>query len=280
MTEEEMNGFISDFLKPRMNRFAAILADAGVEHRLTLSDGLSMGVSFWPAWSPVEVFATFLQAIDGEEEECAMLRLSTEVDGKGDVARWTVFADDVYDVQKIDVLVRLLLSGIPLRPYPDADDMGADLDGEGGSAPDLTCMPRLNTLFSYLEEEEATQSGVIMAQTPFIQMLEEGFCLTLSYRPTDDDDVYLFNVRADVPIEDEMTEEEVLKLCEAFNERNSFVKAYANMRPIEVYGAEPFEEPTICLVSCVPEFGGMPDAERYFLILSLFIEAADGLLRM
>ncbi len=277
MTEEEMNILISEFLQPQINRFAALLDEAGVEHRLTLSEGSTMGVAFRPEWARTEVFATFFRAVDPEGEVHPILFLSYDRDG--DRVHWSVFAEEIDSAKKIDTLVRLLFSGIVSEPYPDAtlsEDTPEDEDER--ILTNIACLPRLNTLSSYLEEEHATQSGVIAVRNPFIQIIEDDFFITLSYQQTEDDNVFLFWIRVDIPVGEALTEEDISTLGEMFNRGNPFAQVYKDVKPVEVYGVGEAEGRTICLASCVPEFGGMPDVDHYILALSLFIESAESLL--
>ncbi len=336
MTEEEMNIFIAEFLKPQINQFAAILEEAQIAHHITLSDGLSMGIAFLPKWSETEIFATFFQIFDDEEEDHTILRLSVDTDGTANYVSWSFLADEIDSAEKIDMVSRLFLSGLPLKPYPDSDENAgentAGAEEEDALLTDFTVLPRLQMLSLYLEEEDVIQSGVVTAQTlsldleadaaqsgegatqsgegeaqsgagathtsslnleagaaqsgegaaypPFIQLVVEDLFITLSYRQTDDENVFLFCIRVDIPMNEDVTEEEISRLCNAFNAQTSLVHANKDVTPFEIYGLGAIEDRTICLTAAFPEFGGIGDADHYFFVLELFMDAVDMLLNM
>ena len=113
MTEEQIRKFMEGFLMPQMEDFAGRLEEAGIGCRLTLADDPVPGVML--QLPEGEVFATFLDAVDAEDGQRALLRLSRVADDEEGnplpSRRWAVPYSFVEEGGSLQGLLSIFLSG-------------------------------------------------------------------------------------------------------------------------------------------------------------------------
>lgn len=261
------------FLMPRLEGLSKELEKRDIRHELTLADGHCPGVRLYPDEEHA-VFCTFFQ---DEEREITFLRLSAPDIEDRDI-RWMVPVDDPLDTELFLLLVNRFLNGTSLHVFPEEGMEVSQEPGEDEEIPfvfDVSTsagMVKLNSISYMLAQSEEIQTGVLIGAVPYLQLDADGRTVTLSYETDRDvEGLFLLHIREDVPVSDLAPGMSPVDFCHAFNERSSFVRAFAGLPAFPVFGQEDAPgEDCVCFHTVIPEQNPMNDPEYYELLLSIF----------